>query len=244
MTNNRYYYRNYEESTPMTHYQIKRIFNESWMMKTELIEKVVGPFINDISMIIRKMSYKYDHPLNEYEKIIKNYRYLMLQLSNIQLVDDIDTFYEMIKKRKESLSKLYVEGRNIIFLNAKDYFSQYKIRTEINSIDDIILVQAITETIYHRKAVQPPHYENALLYGESLTKNIKRINSITDIVEMNYVLLLESGQRVIPEKEFNDFWDLCIEETKKNSTFQHLWKSQDDILEWCYTLLIELQALI
>ena len=83
---------------------------------------------------------------------------------------------------------LKLENKKTVVYVAGERFNQCKylfiinpndtITKEINSIDDIILVKAFTETIYHQKGVQPPQYEKALLYGESLTKNIKRINKI------------------------------------------------------------------
>ena len=61
---------------------------------------------------------------------------------------------------------------------------------------------------------------------------------------MKYFLITEDGEMNVPEKEFERFWKLCIKEAEKNTAFQYIWKSTDDILEWSYTLLSELQDLI
>jgi len=69
MGSEKYYYRDIFESRPLNHYQIKSIFNESWIMKKDIVEKILGPLYNDIDMIIKNLSYDYQHASIIYEQI-------------------------------------------------------------------------------------------------------------------------------------------------------------------------------
>ena len=69
MGSGKYYYRNIFENRPMEHHEIKKNFTENWIIKGEIIEKVIGPLINDIDLLLKNLSYHYWHNTERYENI-------------------------------------------------------------------------------------------------------------------------------------------------------------------------------
>jgi len=240
MGSEKYYIRNVWENRPMTHHQIKRFFNETHMMKIPLIEKVIGPLINDIDLLLNNLSHEYKHSLELYRNIKRHYQYLLLQVSDLDLLGDIDDFYKKIDSRNMMISIIKGNALKIIRNRVMLYFNLDEKEYEVESLDRILNISADAETIYASKSSYSPVLETALLFKESIKNNIEKIGSVSKVIRIKYLLRKEDEWVPIEEAYINDFWDSCIKDAQKNELFQNIWKSTDEIETWAYSLLDKL----
>jgi hypothetical protein len=229
MCNYMFYVRRNFKSEPMDYDEVKSMINFVMTRKTDLIEKVIGPLINDLEILIKDLNYEYAHSLDNFSQIKKLYRYLMLQLPK-EKVKDIDELYNLIGNRNEYIHRSYGILNRIILSEARKYFDFYKIKDNndwksyFNGNIKVIL-RNLDSTIIDINFIR------ALL----LKKNPADISLLPENVESSegpeYYRYEEGKIEKVrwSEKEFNAFWKKCISNAELNSDLSFILSSVKEI---------------
>jgi len=235
MTDNRYYYRNYEESTPMTHYQIKSIFNETYLMKDKLIEEIHIPLSTVLDKQIKALE-KYDCPSSQDIDAILSKTYYR-RLMTWETYENLDYYNNQIK----DLHKL-------------EYFALKELRVIINTIlVKLLEIKPITVPIdelnFHIKAI----YNNSGfdLYPNLLFERLLTEKKIKDFLIKEYYqhvftkILIEFSNKnnYIDIDDFEkNIWEKCIKESLENQTIIQMKEKAKEIKDLAWDLLDEITS--
>jgi len=163
-------------------------------------------------------------------------RYLLVQLSNFDLVILIDDFYKKLRERDKMVSRYKPIATKIITSNAIDFFQQKFSVSENSHWQSIFMVKADVKLATLEPASLRPDLEQALLYKESPKENIKRHDDVSEVIDILYTR--SSGKdKQISKDNFIMFWKKCIEDAEQNSVFQFIWESTKIIENWGQELL-------
>jgi len=219
MYNGRYYQRLNYQTQPMTHQNVFRAFQTSWIRRRELYQNVVEPLYSEIKGNCEKIEKYEQGESGIYSSILHKNRYLYDQIE-LSLQKKIDDFYrrmndlnlklswgERIATRiiNEELCKVFDEQRDFIESNMEEDY--LRITASVRYPDGRINV------VNHAKALSA-----ALFLGTTPKSYLQNCYLHAEVIDYKPILHAERDTE-ISDEAFWKLWDECSAKAKENDVY-------------------------
>jgi len=218
MHNGRYYQRLNYSTLPMTHQNVLRAFQTSWIQRRELYQNVIMPLYSEIKENCEKIERSEQGVTSAYENIIHMNRYLYDQ-TEFPLQQKIDEFYKGMKKLNSKLAWSERIGTRIINEELRKVFDEQRDFIEYHMKDNNLHATV-------RLRYPDGHIEETAGHGISYALFLRTTpksylqSSITHAEVIDYKLILHAQRdREITDEDFSEIWSKCLSKAEENDVY-------------------------
>jgi len=215
MANGVYYYRNVFESVPMTHSQVKAVFNETYLSKENILNYIIEPLYNDLCIILESNENRDYMSADVHSSILTKHRYLYTQIPS-ELKTKIDSFYHLIRTRKNLWYDLRNKYHECMRNNLFDKLEGVIIFEENINTTDALSVNVRFYENYRRISCSANLFE-CIIEQEEPIDNASRVFNHSNVEVIEYKLQLREGYQTIEPAIFEEIWhgiQSCIYESE------------------------------
>ena len=222
MSNFSYYRRLNFRTEPMSHEDVMRAFQTSWMDRRELQQSVIQPLYSEIKENCGKLA-KYETGLSvDYDRIAHANRYLYDRLES-SLREKIAVFY--VEMAKMNLLLTWKERIATKIINEVLCETFYQKRGEIRSNIRENLLQVVVRIRYLDGTINRVRHtlEDALFSEPDLRTCFQKKYSHAEILDYEPILAIPKQSDVkIPESTFGSLWQKSLRAAAENGVYSSI----------------------
>jgi len=224
MYNHCYYQRLNFQTQPMTHQNVFRAFQTSWIRRRDLYQDVLEPLYSEIKLNCEKIERFDQGEDSQYQNVILESRYLY-DLIESPLQKKIEEFYKNLDELNTQggywahaiAAKIINKELCRAFPNYKDYIQQHM---ENDHLFASVTVKDPSGTIkvYDRRDIN-----GALLRRTDVESYLQSQYPIREVVGFEPVLdSPQSGKIKISDPTFRELWERCQSEAARNGRYHFI----------------------
>ncbi|MFB0514820.1 MAG: helix-turn-helix domain-containing protein [Candidatus Bathyarchaeia archaeon] len=223
MYNYRYYQRLNFQTQPMTHQNVLRAFQTSWLRGRDLYQNVIEPLYSEIKLNCQRIENFEQGVDSQYQGITLHDRYLY-DLVELSLQKRIDEFYRRMDELNSKLgywahkvaTKIINEELSRIFDEHRDWIENHM------ENDNLLISVTVKDPSGSIKVVGNNTINGALLQRTAVKSYLQSQYKYGEVVKFEPVLHLSEDHK-ISDSDFTDLWESCRSKAAKNKIYLSIW---------------------
>ena len=230
MHSSTYYQRLNYQTQPMTHQNVFRAFQTSWIRRRELYQNVVEPFYSEIKGNCEKIEKYKQGESGTYLSILRETRYLYDQIE-LSLQKKIDEFYRRMNKLNSKLSWGERIATQIINEELCRIFERERDFIEIDMAEDHLhLAVSVKYPAGHIKVINHTKALSAALFlGTTPKSYLQNIYPHAEVISYKPIFHTLRNKE-ISDETFRKLWNECSAKAGKNDVYASIRKEIPRIL--------------
>lgn len=223
-----YYHRLNFETEPMTHEDVFRTFQTSWIRRTDLRRNVIEPLYSEISLNCERIDGFEVSEDSQYKNIVLQNKYLYDQVEPA-LKERIDEFYRRVGGLNSKLTWVHMIANRIINEELCKIFDEHKDLIKNRMDHDFLSVAFRGKDPSGRIIEIRDNVNRALLLKISPESYLQSQHRHLEVIDFEPVFHPEKVIK-IPGSSFEDLWESCKSKAAKNKTYLSIWDETPKLL--------------
>ena len=207
----------------MTHQNVLRAFQTSWLRGRDLYQNVIEPLYSEIKLNCQRIENFEQGVDNQYQGITLHDRYLY-DLVELSLQKRIDEFYRRMDELNSKLgywahkvaTKIINEELSRIFDEHRDWIENHM------ENDNLLISVTVKDPSGSIKVVGNNTINGALLQRTAVKSYLQFQYKYGEVVKFEPVLHLSEDHK-ISDSDFTDLWESCRSKAAKNKIYLSIW---------------------
>ena len=226
-----YYQRLNFQTKPMSHQNVFRAFQTSWIRQKDLYQNVLEPLYAEIKENCEKINNYEQGSSHKYDNIIKVNRYLYDQI-DLSLWKKIEDFYRRIKELNTWLIWMNSIAVQILNEEISAILPEKRNRIERNMSRNNLIIKVKVK--YPDRRIKDYNHESAITKALSLGTTIEGFLQSAyhdgEIMEYEpFFALPPEDPTAIPDQTFGELWISCRSKIARNETYMSIRKEMPRI---------------
>jgi len=232
MHNYRYYQRLNFQTKPMTHQNVLRAFQTSWIRRRDLHQNVIEPLYSEIKLDCEKIKRYQQGEHSKYQGVILENRYLY-DLIESSLQRKIDKFYGELGELNSKLGGWTLKiATKIINKELCRTFPDYKDYIKNHMENDYLFASVtVIDPSGSRKIISKAKINGALLHRTTVKSYLQSQHRNRELVKYGIYFQPNSEEETrISDSTFKKLWKRCVLKAVRNKRYLSIWNETSKLV--------------